>query len=323
MADKIIFILGAGASIPFAQPSGKQLIKVITDSLIFTPKRIYGTGGRRTSLIPDYEIDDSQTDNKLLEMIFEAGFTHEQVEHFRLSLMNSQINSVDAFLEHRTEFIPIGKMAIAYNLLARETFSKQKFTSDPDWYQYLWNKLINRLPEFPRNDIAIVTFNYDRTFEYFIYNSFKSLYGLSDKESQSFINKVEVIHLHGSLGNLPWQSGEIKVEFGEEIDEYDQLLKVSGSIKIIHEDVTSNAEFKRAFELMNSSNRIYFMGFGYNSTNLDRLRINEIKTTILGTSIGLTDNERTQIEKNYRNIRLRGLENIDCLEFLKECVELR
>lgn len=326
MSDKIIFILGAGASMPFAQPSGKQLIKLITDSLIFTPKRIFRSsisGHGLNSLIPDYDIDDSQTDNRLLEMILEVGFTYEKVENFRLSLMNSHINSVDAFLEHRTEFISIGKMAIAYNLLKREKFSESRFREDGDWYQYLWSKLVNKLAEFPRNDIAIVTFNYDRTFEYFIYDSFKSLYGTSDKESLSFINKIEIIHLHGTLGSLPWQPGEVKVEFGEEIDEHHRLLKISESIKIIHEDVTNTIEFNRAFELFESTDKVYFLGFGFNPTNLERLKIRETKSRIIGTSVGLTENERIQIEKDYRNIKLRGLGNIDCLGFLKECVALR
>jgi len=325
MNDRIVLILGAGASMPFGQPSGKQLIKQITGSLIFSPKRILrpSTGSGLGSLVPDIEIDNSQTDNRLLAMMIDYGFTYEQVENFRESLMNSQINSVDAFLEHRTEFIEIGKMAIAYNIIEREKLSEVRFKEQPDWYQYLWNKLVNKLPAFPRNNISIITFNYDRTFEYFLYNAFKSLYGLSDNESLSYLNKVEILHLHGTLGSLPWQTNEPKVKFGEDIKDHGRLAKISESIKIIHENVANSFEFKKAFELINNSSKVHFLGFGYHPTNLERLRIQETKTQITGTSIGMTHNERTQIEMVYSNIRLKNLETFDCLGFLKECVELK
>ena len=192
---KIVLILGAGASIPFGMPSGKSLIQHITISLKFIPKKIYkaGAGYGVSDLLGGLSYDDSQSDNELFSMMMEVGFTKNRIELFRESLRKSQINSVDAFLEHRTEFIPIGKMAIAYNLLKLEKNSEERFTESPDWYNYLWNKLISKVSDFPKNDVAIITFNYDRTLEYFIHTSFKALYGLEGASALQLLDKIEIV----------------------------------------------------------------------------------------------------------------------------------
>jgi hypothetical protein len=319
---KIVFILGAGASMPFQQPSGFELVKLVDESLKFEPKKIYKTTrGGFSSLVPDFDYDDTRSENVLVQLIMDAGFEKTYIEHFRKSLVNSQINSVDAFLEHRTEFISIGKMAIAYNLLKREQFSQSVFNTNPDWYKYLWNKLITKFEDFPKNDIALITFNYDRTLEHFLFNSFKSLYGKNDQISATEINKIKIIHLHGSLGFLPWQADtENEVSFGYEIQDFEELINISNNIKIIHEDVSNNAAFIDAHTLLSVCDEIYFLGFGFNEINLDRLKIKTLERTILGTSLGLSDNERYQIQNANPNIILEGYGHLNCFQFLKEHV---
>src|SRR3990170_1668172 len=90
-----VLVLGAGASAPYHFPTGIELSKQLVAGL--------GGGG--------------DVANKLQKHL---GFGEQQIAHFRDSFFYSGKNSVDAFLEHRREFIEIGKAATAIVLITYE-----------------------------------------------------------------------------------------------------------------------------------------------------------------------------------------------------------
>ena len=71
-------------------------------------------------------------------------------------------------------------------------------------------------------------------------------------------------------------------------------------IKIIHENINDSKSFKDAHKLLDDSEKIYFFGFGYNKTNLERLKISDyLDRTIQGTSAGLLNAESVYARKLF------------------------
>ena len=53
--------------------------------------------------------------------------------------------------------------------------------------------------------VAVITFNYDRTFEHFLKHALWTYYRLTEAEAEKFARSLVVHHPYGSLGKLQWQ----------------------------------------------------------------------------------------------------------------------
>ena len=143
LKTKTVFVLGAGASVPFGFPTGLGLTELVLKGLR-ERGRIYDM------LTTGLYLNASALDN------------------FATSLYNSGKNSVDAFLEHRQEFTDIGKAAIVSSLIPFEVPDKVMGFDTSNWLRYMYNQLNSGFDEFGGNTIAFVTFNYNRTVEWFL-----------------------------------------------------------------------------------------------------------------------------------------------------------
>jgi hypothetical protein len=118
---------------------------------------------------------------------------------------------------------------------------------------------------------------------------------------RSGFEKYPIIHLHGTLGPLPWQAATSTREFDFNVSP--QAISVAAAnIKIIHEDIRDgrDKEFERAKALIKAASRILFMGFGYNPTNMERLGLVDLverkrsgACQVFGTCVGMGDYERS------------------------------
>ena len=180
LSKSTVLVLGAGASKPYDFPTGIELSSEINNQL----------QGRGHAVF-----------NNLCDVF---GFGENAIRRFREAFYFSGKNSVDAFLEHRTEFLSIGKAATACVLTRYENPSRLFRYDGHNWLRYLYNNLNTSFEEFGSNKLAIVTFNYDRVVEYFLFTSLKNTYGKSDEECRAALEKIPIIHLHGQLGGLPW-----------------------------------------------------------------------------------------------------------------------
>lgn len=118
---KTVFVLGAGASYPYGFPTGESLVDEIIAS-----------------------VSADQTPHAFLY----NGCVDRDVQRFARDLADSEALSVDSFLEHRSDFLKIGKLAICLGLIPRErddslSRGHRQGTSTRGrmaWYQYLWNQ---------------------------------------------------------------------------------------------------------------------------------------------------------------------------------------
>jgi len=278
---KTVLVLGAGASKPYGFPTGAELIAEI------------GTGLQNASNVTFHQLQD-------------AGFDCQQIKKLATELQGSQLYSIDEFLEHRPELVPVGKGAIAGLLLPRELKSNESLfdlNKSDHWYRHLRNSLRSSFEAFKSNQLRVISFNYDRSFEHYLFESVRSTYGRGPHECAEITGTIDVIHVYGSLGPLPWQTDshdstpESKaVPYGSEPLTSHVIKKASDSIRVLHEkdeEVRTRLETVRSW--LQWGERIFFLGFGFHPDNVRRLslrglrREQEPKGTCLGLSLELRE----------------------------------
>jgi hypothetical protein len=298
--EKTVLILGAGASMPYGFPSGPALKKTIWKTIA------HEAGG--------YEYILESLNHKRVACGFEA-----HIKEFGEKLRQSPFFSVDLFLERHPSFVEVGKIAIATILLPFEKMAGvQPTEEEQDWYPLLFRYLESSPDKFSENNITIITFNYDRSLEHYLYTSL--LNGYEDSTANScaeILNKLNIIHIHGKLGGLPWENNV--VEYGE-MYKYESyradnayplncISRAADNIKIMFENNNEDEAIKEAYLELSSAGKILCLGFGYHEANLQHLgllsNINsgnlkpeiDISTTIHGTSHGLFNKEKAIIKR--------------------------
>lgn len=299
ITQQTVFVLGAGASVPFGFPTGAELFQLVIDQL-----------------------QSGHAGFNELQTI--SNFDGTSINRFRNALFFSGQSSVDAFLERRPEFINIGKAAMAMVLVTREQESELWNTHrDGNWLRYLFGQMTPPVFEsFNENKVSFLTFNYDRSLEHFLFYSLRNSYGKTDNECVNQLKAIRIIHLHGNLGNLPWQSAKHSRVFHPGLNRH--ILDICiDRMKIVHEDIdpSRDKEFKQARSLLSEASRVYFLGFGFGSRNVERLELQNLQANKMrGTALGLTGKEVEEIEQSLGNkIDLRP---IGCLDFFRQFAAL-
>ena len=355
-----VLVLGAGASMPFGFPSGQTLVDIICNR--FCSGRVFGSDWMPDWLSPPVA--------HALEML-EGAFSMESVFSFANHLDGEE--SIDAFLEHQTgEFVDIGKMAIAAILICfeREQALFHDFTerrleaafkgtmstvgATENWYQLLWRSLeAAHFENFEENRLKIITFNYDRSLEHYLFTRLKRRF--PGKEDKEYATKVcPITHVHGRLGYLPWQLEAEKrevlsvpydaiasvIELRREVSTPHDNLRIQieterwfdlarKMITVIHEGSEDTHELKQAREWIGECQQLYFLGFGYHPSNIERLKIESLpeKKYMKGTIQGLSLERKRAVTRLLGNAglftpALDFLVDTDNYDFLHDHVDL-
>jgi hypothetical protein len=190
---------------------------------------------------------------------------------------------------------------------------------------YLLSKLHAPFEQFNELPISFITFNYDRSLEHFLYTSLQSRYGKTEQECANVLERIPLIHLHGRLGYLPWQRSEGRYHrpYDKEMDK-NVMETCIANIKIVHEDMAElDSDFQRAVRLLTEAECIYYLGFGYAPTNLDRLKIRSLPgVQTAGTGMGLTANECLDIVWSVGGDRskINPQQGQDCIGLLRNYI---
>jgi hypothetical protein len=315
-------ILGAGASKPYGFPTGNEL---------------------RHKIITRFQ------NGNAIEM-YERAFDLSSViiQEFERDFRQSGDPSIDVFLERRPKLVQIGKTAIAESLIPFENVDSL-FNEDEQplhnkgWYNYLLDAMTERTHNnFSNNQLKILTFNYDRSLEWYLSKALKSRYGFESlQEGYELVKTIPIIHLYGTLGGLPWMKDSRAYEPSLGISD---IIKARDEIRIISDGgeflskrkpVYSSQDasqtswdtfiaFEEAHNYLMKSKRIIFLGFGYNSTNLSRLRLEELSNEIdfFGTAYGMTVKEMEHAQKQIGHAVEFGENDWGILRFLREKITL-
>ncbi len=308
--------MGAGAHVPYGFPTGAELKKIIL---------------RITHA-------DVRTDDQDMEC------SDAELKKFQYEFDRSGRASIDVFLQHKRRWNNVGRRCIAYAINKHEHLYSSNQTPGfrSDWFEWLFGELINpqSLGEFTENKLAFVTFNYDRLLEKMLYDALKFSFGADDEEVQTAMEAIPIIHIHGTIGRLPWQNQKgFELPFGRHPGFSNETHKskykeAANCIRLFHEDMPEAdlPDLQKAQEVLSHAQLIKFLGFSYQKVNLDRLNLSRpfiYDRWITGTTLGMTGVEVDEVIEtillNSYNASYCGLSQSDnaCLEHLRNCEFLR
>jgi hypothetical protein len=279
-----VLIIGAGASKPYGYPLGAGLVDHIL------------------ALIKPKEGD--------LWSVLTGGYQTSHLRDFHKSLWDSKPASIDDFLEANTAFRELGKVCITAALTVFGPRTDEPENQEFDWLRFLWWRLHDDAPtaaQFAGNQLKVVTYNYDMTFERYFANVLSAFYpDLKNDPARAAAFRDEVlpvVHIHGSLGA---SSDEVRrLDDPRERNLITWYKHAAGGIRILSEGEHA-VPYGRAHEWFRDADVIYLLGFGYHRTNTDRLDLKgQLLATesehpsriVKGTALGLGEAERLDAQR--------------------------
>jgi|GEM_PF-1167706 len=220
---KTVLILGAGASREVGFPLGETLVNEIHSLAVGETK------GRCLRSSPKDIIDSYQPNACLLwNLLNVAGekkkdgsnYSVDDISGFAQELWEAQPPSIDDFLSHHSDkYGLIGKLCLFFVLSGYEDEKRicpQKINGaikypNMGWYKYLWKRLQGDVngdfEKLKENKMSIITFNYDRSLEHYLFKAIRATYGLQGREDKvaEFFVKIPIFHVYGELGVLSWK----------------------------------------------------------------------------------------------------------------------
>jgi hypothetical protein len=298
ISKKTVFILGAGAHIPYGFPSGKNLIDDVVKQLILAQRE------------PDLSLTILQQRCGVNANVVQQ----KNINAFIQSLSQAGQASIDTFInanQHMVGFDILSKVGIAQTLLGvEEKFIVERSNNkdgNSDWFEYLFAKMCDGVGKpnhfFRDNNISFITFNYDRLLEHKFFNALKYSFNIKDdSEILDMVQAMPTYHVYGSLGEYSPNS------FGQ-INHWDRAFK---AIQTIHEAIEEHsAAVQLAKKELEQAEKICLLGFGYHKENIELLDlprvIEEIDSNVVACRFGVTDEEMRRVTLSNR-IRERKLE---------------
>jgi hypothetical protein len=299
--EKTCLILGAGASRPYGLPTSGELRHLLLGGSA-SGEGFAGLG---------WQIGRQGTE--LLDRALKENFSQTEIAAFRTEFFDSQRLSIDLFLAYRKDdFEVIGKFAIATAILMCE----QARRLDGDWYQWLFERLVRNGPDIDANKLSIITFNYDRSLEFFLRRAFKAAFKLRSAAVDELMGRIEFLHVYGDVGPLMGFEGE-RVGFGEAA----RAGIAATSINVVAPR-TEPPTAKRIGEIVGECERICFLGFGFWKENLDLLQLKvPTRKKVFASCFQLPRSTKNDVLHRFTDIHDQtfinfGTEDQDVMRFL-------
>jgi len=253
----------------------------------------------------------------------------------------STATSIDSFVAKNPQYTEVARTAIAMVLMEMEDHEVFfNHTIDDHWYRYLVNKLCpDGWDAFDPSRLRIVTFNYDVSLEFFLAMAVSHMYGKGATDVIEKLEKLEIVHVYGKLDRPLGTYGQIKTDI-DPSDEKTEITKrdirnASRGIHLMGEGREGDGHLKTIQNMIHSSDRIGFLGFGFDAVNVDRIfggvAFSSIENgkKVFATSKGMTDAESkaAMLQINKRDLSSHGdayvmQKNCDCTTLLRESLIL-
>jgi hypothetical protein len=201
-----------------------------------------------------------------------------------------QAISIDNFIDSHRQNPSValcGKLAIARCILEAEAgsslkidrgniYNKMNFPRVSEtWYNAFFQLLtencsVEQITERIAS-IAVISFNYDRCFEHYLYHSLQNYYGIPPDDAAKIMANLEIHHPYGMVGQLPWMSPLGGIEYGASPN-HRELLRLAGQLRTFTEGTDpATSDINAIRETVAGARRIAFLGFAFHQINIDLL----------------------------------------------------
>lgn len=276
------YVIGAGASEEIGMPIGKDLKKQISVLL-----------SRVNDELRRFDLEQAaQFGIEAIEINYERIRNGEMNKHQLYALMKKMIHaleydtSIDNFLynhQNNAAYQIFGKTAIFSTILKAEKTSNlyteidnRDYTSvlENTWYLSLFQQLIRQatLNTFIMRlkEIQFIIFNYDRSLEFYLYQSIQRHYEITSEKAAEIVNSANIYHPYGQVGFLPFQKGPLTFDYGSfqtyaenDLSKYIKTYTEGADIK--------SEDYKKAMYNFYEAEKVVFLGFAFHRQNIDLL----------------------------------------------------
>lgn len=303
LRSKTVLVIGAGASYEAGLPIGETLKSQIADILSIKENKAMGGLSSGDALIHD-----------ALSRKYGAA-RHEWLKSCRRIRDGVQLSaSIDDFLDiHKDDehIVRCGKIAIARAILAAEQTSTLYVDSRsartikysallsswyPRFFQFATQGVSKANVEDVFKDLCVVSFNYDRCLEQFLFHALRDSYHLKDDHVAGILQKLTVYRPYGSVGPLFSTSRE-GVPFGWDV--LPDIDTLAANIKTYTEQIEAGEHLFGMREAMATARTILFLGNAYHPNNMKLLTPDQswqlMASKIFATRRGILSSEDLDI----------------------------
>lgn len=279
---KTLIIIGAGSSknIHKSFPTGIELAQFVDINLITTKKRPIADPGcpYLSPMINEafrvFKYNTEYLDELIDQFKIEFWLYARRYEWHSYRTVLNPI-SIDELISSNFSTVPdvynLAKQCLAYHLKGQEdayydTVKETSYSNDA-WVENIYAILKSRGASFNdiKNDLSIISFNYERLFEYLSCKAINKLFNVAITELPN------INYIYGNFGSLSEVSFEIRND--------DEIFR-----KYCYEKLKFIGERHKLSSKPNLDDyeKVLFIGFGYDKDNLsDTLSIKNVKTTKL------------------------------------------
>jgi hypothetical protein len=226
------------------------------------------------------------------------------------------------------------KFLIAIQIIKQENpHALNPISLGDHWYHAVWNSLVSEIDDagkLKNNKVRFVSFNYDRSLEGFLQEATENTFGIPGAEALAAWSEIPILHVYGLVGKFLSEPGLDGRPYVQNCG-HEEVRLASEGIKIIPEFRNGDPEFRVVREWFEWSERICFLGFGFDELNIQRLAVstflNDMKLQgrphydLQASCFGLTNAER----QHFGALLTQGSGNINfgnpgwkCLQDLRE-----
>lgn len=255
-------ILGAGASVPWDYPLGAGLRSELI-RLVRKPRAEWSwIASQKDPRLP--EIQD-----RAQQLMRDFAQTNEDttIDYF-LGKLNPEAG------DEQRERYGIGKVLIAGVIRLCENPDLDV----RDWYGLLFEHHEHASTlniAWPR----IITFNYDRSLEYYLSRFHSEKNGLPEEAArQALIEKLQPLHVYGGVGELPrsgLKEGVLTFEYGRKVFWGHDAHEARNLFQIIEREDFKPEAFLECKRWITEAKYVIILGFGFDKQNCGRLDLAE------------------------------------------------
>jgi len=269
LKSKTVFILGAGASQEFGFPVGTGLANSIRLRMNVQDDSLGNlTGSGDVQLVNAVGAAEKST-----TLAISAA-----ADRLRRGLPLR--NSIDDFLDvHREDelVIKLGKAAIVKTILEYEnqcklTPSRSSGSPAVDFSNLtdIWlAKLVKMMgptgPEELANNSTFISFNYDRTLEFFLAQAFQNLFNYKPAEADNTVDRISIIHPYGVVGDTG--AATLRQRFGL-VPQDRNCLSNAPLVHTYTEEMSDSRTQAQIHQAIKDAQRLVFLGFGFHAQNI-------------------------------------------------------